>query len=254
MTYMSSSSTSSGISSITIQFEIGRDPDLAAVDVQNRVNQAIGRMPADVRTNGITVTKQTASFLGAVGFFSRDSRYDELFISNYIDVYVRDALKRIPGVGDILIFGERRFAMRFWLDPGRLASRGLTAGDVVNALRDQNIQVAAGAVGASPAADDQMFQISVRAEGRLTEAEEFENVIVKGGQDGALVRVRDVGRVELGAENYMSSLRFAGVAASGIGIRPLPGANAIEVFDAIAAELERLQPSFPPGLEAQIAF
>src|SRR5690606_35681508 len=254
MTYMSSSSTSSGISSITIQFEIGRDPDLAAVDVQNRVNQALGRMPADVRTNGITVTKQTAGFLGAIGFFSRDNRYDSLFISNYIDVYVRDALKRIPGVGDIQIFGERRFAMRLWLDPAALASRNLTAGDVVNALRDQNIQVAAGSVGAMPAAPDQMFQISVRAEGRLVEPSEFEDVIVKTGPDGALVRVGDVARVELGAESYSSALRFGGLEASGIGIQMLPGANAIEVFDGIQAELERMQPTFPPGLEGQSAF
>jgi HAE1 family hydrophobic/amphiphilic exporter-1 len=254
MTYMSSSSTSSGLSTITIQFEIGRDPDLAAVDVQNRVNQALGRMPADVRTNGISVTKQTAGFLGAIGFFTTDNRYDSLFISNYIDVYVRDALKRIPGVGDVLIFGERRFAMRFWLDPVQLASRRLTASDVVNALREQNVQVAAGSIGASPAADDQMFQISVRAEGRLVEAREFEDVIVKTGPDGALVRVGDVARVELGAENYSSRLRFGGVEASGVGIRPLPGANAIEVFDAVRAELDRLRPSFPPGLEAQIAF
>ncbi len=254
MTYMSSSSTSSGLSTITIQFEVGRDPDLAAVDVQNRVNQALGRMPADVRTNGISVTKQTAGFLGAIGFFSRDNRYDALFISNYVDVYVRDALKRIPGVGDVLIFGERRFAMRLWLDPVQLASRQLTAGDVVGALREQNVQVAAGAVGASPGPADQMFQISVRAEGRLVEAAEFGNVIVKAGADGALVRVRDVGRVELGAENYSSRLRFAGLEAAGIGIRPLPGANAIEVFDEVQATLERLRPGFPPGLEAMIAF
>ncbi|ODS57369.1 MAG: RND transporter [Acidobacteria bacterium SCN 69-37] len=254
MTYMSSSSTSSGMSMITVQFEIGRDPDLAAVDVQNRVNQALGRMPADVRTNGITVTKQTAGFLGAIGFFARDNRYDSLFISNYIDVYVRDALKRIPGVGDVQIFGERRFAMRVWLDPVQLASRGLTAGDVVSSLREQNIQVAAGSIGASPSAPDQLYQISVRAEGRLVEASEFANVVVKGGRDGALVRVRDVGRVELGAESYGSTLRFAGLEAAGIGIRPLPGANAIEVFDAIRAELDQLRPSFPPGLEAQIAF
>jgi HAE1 family hydrophobic/amphiphilic exporter-1 len=254
MTYMSSASTSSGSSTISIQFEIGRDPDLAAVDVQNRVNQALGRMPADVRTNGISVTKQTAGFLGAIGFYTTDNRYDSLFISNYIDVYVRDAIKRIPGVGDVVIFGERRFAMRLWLDPVQLASRALTAGDVVGALREQNIQVAAGSIGSSPASADQMFQISVRAEGRLVEASEFANVVVKAGAGGALVRVGDVGRVELGAENYSSRLRFAGLEASGMGIRPLPGANAIEVFDAVRAELDRLRPGFPPGLEAQIAF
>ena len=249
-----SSSTSAGFCQITVTFEIGRNPDLAAVDVQNRVNQASGRMPADVRTNGITVTKNTAGFLGAIGFFSRDNRYDSLFISNYIDVYVRDALKRIPGVGNIIIFGERKFAMRLWLDPARLAGRGLTAADVVAALREQNLQIAAGSVGDSPAAADQMFQISVRAEGRLTEVAEFERVIVKTGRDGALVRVSDVGRVELGAENYTSRLRFGGVEASGIGIQPLPTANAIEVFDAIRVELERLRRNFPPGLEAAIAF
>src|SRR5262245_47691856 len=197
-----SSSTSSGFCSIIVTFEIGRDPDLAAVDVQNRVNQALGRMPAEVRTNGITVTKNTAGFLGAVGFFSPDNRYDSLFISNYIDVYVRDNLKRIPGVGNILIFGERKFAMRLWLDPAKLAARGLTAGDVVAALREQNVQVAAGSVGDSPASAEQMYQLSVRAEGRLSEVDQFERVIVKSGKDGALVRVTDVGRVELGAESY----------------------------------------------------
>ena len=254
MMHIRSSSTNSGFSQITVTFEIGRNPDLAAVDVQNRVNQALGRMPAEVRTNGITVSKNTAGFLGAVGFFSRDNRYDSLFISNYIDVYVRDALKRIPGVGNIIIFGERKFAMRLWLDPAKLAGRGLTAGDVVAALREQNVQVAAGSVGDSPASADQMFQVSVRVEGRLEEVAAFEHVVVKAGQDGALVRVADVGRVELGAENYASRLRFGGVEASGIGIQPLPSANAIEVFDAVRAELLRLQQNFPPGLEAMIAF
>ena len=249
-----SSSTNSGFSTITVTFEIGRNADLAAVDVQNRVNSALGRMPAEVRTNGITVTKNTAGFLGAVGFFSKDNRYDSLFISNYIDVYVRDALKRIPGVGNIIIFGERKFAMRLWLDPAKLAGRGLTAGDVVAALREQNVQVAAGSVGDSPASADQMFQLSVRAAGRLSEVPEFENLVVKAGRDASLVRVSDVGRVELGAENYASRLRFAGVEASGIGIQPLPSANAIDVFDAVRAELERLRQAFPPGLEAVVAF
>jgi len=249
-----SSSTSSGFSSITVTFEIGRNPDLAAVDVQNRVNQALGRLPPDVRTNGVSVTKQTAGFLGAVGFYSPDNRYDSLFISNYIDVYVRDALKRIPGVGNILIFGERKFAMRLWLDPGKLAARRLTASDVVAALREQNLQVAAGSIGDSPASPDQMFQLSVRAQGRLSEIPQFERIVVKAGDDGALVRVSDVGRVELGAESYSSRLRFGGVEASGIGIQPLPSANAIAVFDAVQAELQRLQQNFPPGLQAVIAF
>ncbi|MCC7009619.1 MAG: multidrug efflux RND transporter permease subunit [Acidobacteria bacterium] len=249
-----SSSTSSGFSSITVTFEIGRNPDLAAVDVQNRVNQALGRLPPEVRTNGVTVTKQSAGFLGAVGFFSPDNRYDSLFISNYIDVYVRDALKRIPGVGNIIIFGERKFAMRLWLDPAKLAARRLTASDVVAALREQNVQVAAGSIGESPASSDQMFQLSVRAQGRLSEIPQFEGIVVKAGEDGALVRVSDVGRVELGAESYSSRLRFGGLEASGIGIQPLPSANAIAVFDAVQAELTRLQRNFPPGLQAVVAF
>jgi HAE1 family hydrophobic/amphiphilic exporter-1 len=254
MLYMTSSSTNTGFSSINVIFEVGRDPDLAAVDVQNRVNQALGRMPADVRTNGISVTKSTTGFLGAIGFYSSDNRYDELFISNYVDLYVRDALRRVPGVGNVIIFGERKFAMRLWLDPTKLAGRGLTATDVVGALREQNVQVAAGSVGAEPAAADQMYQISVRAEGRLEEAAEFENVIVKAGRDGALVRVRDIGRVELGAESYSSRLRFAGVAASGVGITLLPTANALDTFRGVQEELDRLRQSFPAGLQAQIAF
>jgi hydrophobic/amphiphilic exporter-1 (mainly G- bacteria), HAE1 family len=249
-----SSSTSSGQCIITVTFEVGRNADLAAVDVQNRVNQAQGRLPADVRTNGISVTKSTAGFIAALGFFTTDNRYDSLFISNYLDVYVRDAIKRLPGVGNVVIFGERKFAMRLWLDPAKLAARGVTATDVVNALREQNVQVAAGSVGDAPASPDQMFQLSVRAAGRLVEVSEFERVVVKAGRDAALVRVADVGRVELGAESYASRLRFGGLEASGIGVQPLPSANAIEVFDAVSRELDRLRPGFPPGLQAVIAF
>ncbi|HKT80855.1 MAG TPA: efflux RND transporter permease subunit, partial [Vicinamibacterales bacterium] len=254
MTYMTSASTNSGFCSITVTFDISRDPDLAAVDVQNRVNAALGRLPVEVRTNGVTVTKSTAGFLGALGFYSEGDRYDELFISNYVDRYVRDALKRVPGVGDVIIFGERRFAMRLWLDPDRLAGRGITVADVTNALREQNVQVAAGSVGTEPAAADQMYQISVRAAGRLTEAHQFEDIVVKAGKDGALVRVKDVGRVELGAEDYSSRLRFGGVAASGVGIQLLPSANAIQTFRGVMSEMERLERNFPPGLKWQLAF
>ena len=235
-------------------FEVGRDPDLAAVDVQNRVNSALGRMPLEVRTNGITVTKGSAGFLAGIGFYSDNNRYSSLFISNYLDRYVRDGLKRVPGVANVIIFGERRFAMRLWLDPNRLAGRGLTAGDVTNALREQNVQVAAGSVGAQPSSEDQMFQLSVRAAGRLTEVSEFEDIVVKAGGDGALVRVRDIGRVELGAEDYSSRLRFAGVEASGIGIMLLPTANALEVFRGVSAEMDRLDDQFPPGMKWQLAF
>jgi HAE1 family hydrophobic/amphiphilic exporter-1 len=254
MRYITSSSTNSGGSTITVTFDIGRDPDLAAVDVQNRVNQALGRMPAEVRTNGISVTKQSAGFMGGLGFYSEDNRYSTAFISNYLDVYVRDAIKRVPGVGNVIIFGERKYAMRLWLDPQKLAARGLSAGDVTNALREQNVQVAAGAIGDAPADVDQMYTISVRAAGRLTEVDQFERVVVKAGADGALVRLSDVGRVELGAETYASNLRFRGLSASGVGIQLLPTANALEVYQGVMTEMARLERNFPPGLEWRLAF
>src|SRR5713101_7645085 len=254
MTYMQSSSTNSGVSTINVYFDIGRDPDLAAVDVQNRVNQALGRLPADVRTNGVTVTKNSTGFLGGLGFFSKGNRYTAQFMSNYLDLFVRDAIKRVPGVGNVIIFGERKYAMRLWLDPVRLAARGITAGDVVSALREQNLQVAAGALGDAPAPDKQMYTLSVRALGRLTEPSQFENVVVKAGPDAALVRVRDIGRVELGGETYSANLRFAGLEAAGMGIQLLPSANALEVFQGVMKEMARLEKNFPPGLEWRLAF
>ena len=177
----------------------------------------------------------------AAGIYSEKSEYDSLFISNYIDVYVKDALKRIPGVSDVLIFGERKYSMRLWLDPGRLAARQLTAGDVVGALSQQNAQVAAGALGQEPAPQGQMYQISVRVQGRLQEATDFDNIILKSGADGSLVRVKDVGYTELGAETYSADLRFQGVPAVGFGVIQLPTANALDVASAIEAELTRLE-------------
>jgi HAE1 family hydrophobic/amphiphilic exporter-1 len=254
MLYMTSSSTNSGVASISVTFDITRDGDLAQVDVQNRVNQALGRMPAEVRTTGITVQKQSTGFVMAVGVFAPKGEYDSLFLSNYIDVYVRDAVKRVPGVSDVIIFGERKYSMRLWLDPDRLAARDITAGDVVSALREQNVQVAAGSLGQAPAPAGQMYQLSVRAVGRLREASEFDNIILKSGEGGALVRLKDVGRAELGAETYSAQLRFQGVEAVGFGVIALPTANALDVERSVSAELERLSGQFPPGMRYQVAF
>src|SRR5688572_15753211 len=240
MLYMSSSSTNSGVSQITVTFDVTRDQDLAAVDVQNRVNQSIGRMPAEVRTTGITVQKVSNAFVMAIGVYSETGAYDSLFLSNYLDVYVKDALKRLAGVGDVIIFGERKYSMRLWLDPDRLAARGITAGDVVQALREQNVQVAAGSLGQAPAPSGQLYQLSVRAVGRLREPEEFNNIILKSGTEGSLVRLKDVGRAELGAETYSAQLRFQGVEAVGFGVIQLPTANALDLERAIRAELDRL--------------
>ena len=254
MLYMSSGSSNSGVSQIIVTFEVTRDQDLAVVDVQNRVNQALGRMPAEVRQTGIIVQKSANNFILGAGVYAENGEYDALFLSNYLDIYVKDAIKRVPGVADVIIFGERKYAMRLWLDPLRLAARQLTAGDVVSALREQNVNVAAGSVGEAPARAGQTYQMSVRAAGRLTEASEFENIIVKAGADGALVRLRDVGRAELGAETYSSALRFQGLDALGFAVIGLPTANALEVRQGVDEELDRLSQSFPPGLAYRVAF
>src|SRR5438874_10098783 len=254
MKYMTSNSGNDGSSGISVVFDLNRDADLAAVDVQNRVNQALGRMPNEVKTTGVTVVKANNNFVFGAGFYSENNRYDSLFISNYLDVYVRDALKRIKGVGQVFIFGERKYAMRVWLDPVRMASRQLTASDVVSALAEQNVQVAAGAVGQAPAPPNQAFEISVRAVGRLTEPSEFENIILKSSPNGTVVRLKDVGHAELGAENYETGLRFNGYPAVGVGVTQLSNANALEVDREAIAELERLSKSFPPGLKYNVAF
>src|SRR5688572_26243079 len=254
MIYMTSSSTNSGVSTITITFEVTRNPDIAAVDVQNRVNQAIGRLPGEVRQIGVTVQKVSQNFVSAVGLYSKSAAYDPNFISNYVDVYIRDALKRVPGVADVQVFGTGRYSMRVWLDPTRLAARGMTASDVVDALREQNVNVAAGSVGDAPARAGQTYQVSVRVTGRLREQREFEDIIVKAASDGTLVRLRDVAVVELGAENYASSLRFQGVDAVGFGVLALPTANALEIQRGVTTEMTRLARSFPPGIEYRIAF
>ena len=184
---MSSTSGNDGTSSITVTFDVGRNMDLAAVDVQNRVNTALPRLPAEVKNTGVTIIKTTPAIVLAVGFYSEDGSLSNLFISNYLDLYVRDEIRRIPGVADVRIFGERKYAMRLWLDPLRLAARGLTAEDVVTALREQNISIAAGQIGRPPAPPGQTFQISVRAPGRFTDPREFEQLILKRGADGALV-------------------------------------------------------------------
>jgi len=254
MAYMSSTSSADGSSFITVTFDVTRDLDVAAVDVQNRISQVQGRLPGEVNAVGISVQKVSNNFVMGVGVYAENGEYDSLFLSNYIDLFIKDAIKRVPGVGDVIIFGERKYAMRLWVDPDRLSARGLTASDVVNALGEQNVQVAAGAVGQQPARPGQAYQISVRAVGRLTEPSEFENIIIERGADGSLVRLKDVGRAELGAENYSSVLRYGGVDAIGFGVLQRPDANTLDVYRNVAAELERLERRFPPGLRAQVAF
>ena len=254
MKYISSSSGNDGTSQITVTFDVTRNVDLAAVDVQNRVSQALGRLPDTVKNTGVIITKQLGGFVFGAGVYTENGQYDSLFLSNYLDIYVKDAIKRVPGVGDAIIFGERKYAMRLWLDPARMAQRGLTATTVLAALQEQNVQVAAGEVGQQPSDNGQAYEISVRAVGRLTEPSEFDNIILKSGTDGTLVRLRDVGHAVLGAESYASLLRFNGHDAVGLAVTQLPGANALDVDRLAKEELKVLSKNFPPGMKYAVAF
>ena len=254
MKYITSTSGNDGSSTITATFDLNRDPDLATVDIQNRVNTAQGRLPAAVKNVGITTAKTSQNFVFGAAIQADNNRYSTLFLSNYLDVYVKDSLKRIPGVADVIIFGERKYSMRLWLDPGRLAGRGLTAPDVVNALSEQNVEIAAGQVGQQPAPEGQQYQISVRAVGRLSEPSQFENIILKTNSDGTLVHLKDVGRAELGAEDYGMDVQFDGQDAIGLAVTQLSTANALDVHRRSLAELQRLSKSFPPGMHYKVAF
>ncbi len=259
MRYISSVSGNDGTSAITITFQTGYDLDIAAVDVQNRVSSASGRLPAAVNSTGITITKSNSNFVLAVGFFSPDGSLSNQFISNYLDVYVRDAVKRVPGVSDALIFGERKYAMRVWLDPAKLAARNLTALDVTSALQEQNVEVAAGQLGTPPNSGTQDFQMAVRVVGRLSDPKQFENIVLKNqtsaknGNGAGLVLLKDVGRAELGAESYSNSLRFQGKDAIGMGVQQLATANALDVATQSRAVLAELHKSFPPGMDYRVA-
>ncbi|MGB3765856.1 MAG: efflux RND transporter permease subunit [Phormidesmis sp.] len=254
MRYMTSNSSNNGVSNIVVTFDSSRDKDIAAVDVQNRVSLAEPQLPEVVRQTGVTVAKQTSNILLAMSLFTEDDQYDDVFLSNYADLYVADALRRVEGVGNVTIFGERTYAMRIWLNPQQLAGRGLTADDVVAALSEQNIQVGAGQIGQPPTPDDQNFQVDLRANSRLQTPEEFEDLVLQTGESGQLVRLKDVGYAELGAERYSSFLRFRGNDAVGLGIFQLPGSNALEVAAGVKEVMAGLEPDFPPGMQYGIGF
>jgi HAE1 family hydrophobic/amphiphilic exporter-1 len=252
--YMSSQSSNAGVSTITCTFSLDRDLDAATNDVQNAVQTAEARLPNEVKLTGVTVAKNAGSFVMGIGFASRDPNTTALFLSNYGDLYIKNYLKRLPGVSDVIIFGERKYAMRLWLDTKRLADNQLTATDVVNALTDQNVQVAAGSIGKPPTTGNQPYEMSVRAVGRLTSPDQFENLILRANPDGGFVRLRDVGRVQLGAEDYSTDLHFDGRPAVGFGVLALPTSNALDVSKNVRAELDILAKKFPKGAYYQIAF
>ncbi len=254
MTYMTSTSSNDGSSNITVTFDIGYDLDIAAVDVQNRVNIALPQVPEDVRRYGITTKKQSTNFILIVNLFSPEDKYNDLFLSNYAAINIVDVLKRIPGVGDVQIFGERKYSMRFWLDPDRLTGMNLTVQDVVGAIQDQNIQVAAGGIGQPPSTDKQIFQYTISTKGRLEEVSEFENIIVRTDNNGAVVRIKDIAEVQLGAENYQWYFNLDGKGCAGIGVFQLADANAVQIADNVREAMVELSKRFPDGMEYIIPY
>ena len=245
--YMKSTSGNDGSYTLTVSFAVGTNPDINTVNVQNRVSLALPQLPEEVSRQGVTVKKKSSAILQVLAIYSPDSRYDTLFLSNYATINILDNIKRVPGVGDAYLFGALDYSMRVWLNTDRLTALGLTPTDVANALQGQNVQAAVGRIGAQPIGDAQ-FQLNIQTKGRLTEPEEFENVVVRANPDGSYVRVRDVGRVELAARTSDSFGRFNGGPGALIAIFQAPGANALSTAEGVQAVMQRLQAQFPEGV------
>jgi len=254
MTYMQSQSSNDGTSGITVTFEVGYDLDIAAVDVQNKVELAKPRLPTEVNNYGLDVEKQSTSLTLAVNLISPDGSRDAIFISNYIDIHIKDVIQRIPGVGSLTIWGERKYSMRVWMDPDKLTSVGLTPTDVSNAIQDQNQQIPAGSIGQPPIPEGQQFQYSITTKGRLSTVEEFENIILKTDTGGSVLRIKDVATVDLGAESYSTLAYMNGKSTVGIGIYQLPNANALSVANQVKSAMEQLSKDFPSGMEYEIIY
>jgi len=254
MLYMSSYSTSDGSMALTITFRLGTDLDQAQVLVQNRVSIAEPRLPEEVRRLGITTTKSSPDLMMVVHMLSPDDSYDQLYVSNYARSRVRDVLLRLDGVGDLIIFGEREYSLRIWLDPEKLSAYGMTAADVVQSLREQNVQVSGGAIGAPPTPGDNAFQYTVTTQGRFDDARQFRYVIVKSTPDGRLIELQDVARIELGARDYVTNSYLNGKQAVALAIFQRPGTNALAAAAQIKATMEGLKEDFPPGLAYQIVY
>lgn len=253
MQYMSSQSATDGRMVLTVTFAQGTNADMAQIQVQNRVSRALPRLPEEVQRQGVITQKTSPDILMVVHLLSPDKRYDPLYISNYAYLQVRDELSRIPGVSDVLVWGAGEYSMRLWLDPSLIAARGLTAGDVIAAVREQNVQVAAGSVGQAPNSSA-AFQVTVNTLGRLTDEKQFGEIIVRTGSDGQVTRLRDVARIEMGADAYALRSLLDGEPAVALQIVQSPGANALDVAQAVRTTMQRLEGSFPAGLSSRIAY
>ena len=254
MIYMKSTSGNDGSYSLNVTFAVGTDPDLNNVKVQNRVSLAEAQLPQEVRSQGVNVQKKSSALLQVVSMISPGGRYDQLFLSNYATINIIDALKRVPGVGDVSLLTPADYSMRIWLESDRMTSLGLTPADVTNAIKQQNVQAAAGRIGAQPALPDQQFQLTIQTQGRLLTVEEFEQIVLRANPDGSFVRIGDVAKVELGARSSESRGRQDGQPAAVIGIYQSPGGNALASAEAIRSTLERLKAAFPDGVDYKITY
>ncbi|RMP65787.1 efflux RND transporter permease subunit [Pseudomonas kitaguniensis] len=254
MLYMSSQSTADGKLTLTITFALGTDLDNAQVQVQNRVTRTQPKLPEEVTRIGITVDKASPDLTMVVHLTSPDQRYDMLYLSNYAILNIKDELARLGGVGDVQLFGMGDYSLRVWLDPNKTASRNLTATDVVTAIREQNRQVAAGALGAQPAPSDTSFQLSVNTQGRLVTEEEFENIVIRSGENGEITRLKDIARVELGSSQYALRSLIDNQPAVAIPIFQRPGSNAIDISNDVRSKMAELKKSFPEGMDYRIAY
>src|ERR1700688_3551732 len=254
MLYQYSQATSDGVMTLTITFKLGTDVDKAQVQVQNRVSQALPKLPQEVQHLGVVTNKSSPDITLAVFVYSPNNRYDQTYLANFVALRIKDELARLDGVGDVQRFGGGDYSMRVWLDPEKVAARGLTTGDVVNAIREQNVQVAAGQLGAPPTANGANFELEINTKGRLTDEADFENIIVKTGAAGQIVRLRDVARVELGSDNYALRAMLDNRTAVAIPIFQRPGSNAIAVSDAVRAKMAELKKSFPEGIDYNVAY
>ena len=248
MIYMSSKSANDGSYKLTVTFEVGTDSDIAQVNVQNRVSLATPKLPEEVSRRGLVVKKQSTSMLMVFSVYSPNGTYDDIFLSNYTSINIRDSLSRVPGVASVDILGARDYSMRIWLKPERLTSLGLTASDVIAAIRDQNVQVSAGSIGQAPSPATQQFQYTIQAKGRLTDVREFNDIVIRARPDGSIVKVGDIARIELGAETYGWFGQLNGKPAALVAVYQLPGANALSLADGLRAEMQRLSKRFPEDL------
>ncbi|MBV2206898.1 MAG: efflux RND transporter permease subunit, partial [Pseudomonas sp.] len=254
MLYMSSQATADGKLTLTITFALGTDLDNAQVQVQNRVTRTMPTLPTEVQRLGVTVDKASPDLTMVVHLTSPDNRYDMLYLSNYAALNIKDELARLDGVGDVQLFGLGNYSLRVWLDPNKVAQRNLTATDVVNAIREQNRQVAAGALGAPPAPGATDFQLSINTQGRLVDEEEFENIIVRAGADGEITRLKDIARIELGSSQYALRSLLNNQPAVAIPIFQRPGSNAIAISDLVRERMAELKQEFPQGVDYEIVY